>query len=143
MIVMATGHRPFRLKGQEKEIKEWFAERLAFLHPEVCICGMADGADMLFATAAMMANIELWCYFSGKGFEYHRKENPLIFDYATSVACFDDFDKRDKAMVDDSNIVLAVYDGNPCGGTYTTIQYAIPQNKQIYYYPFIKEEERS
>lgn len=140
MIVMATGHRPFRLKGQEKEIKEWFAKRLAFLHPEVCICGMAEGADMLFATAAMMANIDLWCYFSKKGFEYFKKEQPQFIDYAIAFSCFDDFNKRDRAMVNDSDCVLAVYDGNPRGGTYTTIQYAISQNKQIYYYPFNGEE---
>lgn len=53
---------------------------------------------------------------------------------------FESYDKRsyyvrDKAMVDDSDVVLAVYDGIPAGGTYATIEYAKSKGKQIIYFP--------
>ena len=52
MILAITGHRPQRLKGQEKLIKEWAAEQLIRLQPSAIYDGMAQGADQLIATAA-------------------------------------------------------------------------------------------
>lgn len=140
MIVMVTGHRPQRLRGQEKEVSKWYAEMLARLQPEVCISGMATGADQLFAIATMDTDADLWCYFPYKKLHYHPQEE-YILDHAVFCKYFyEKYDKasyyvRDKGMVDDSDVVLAVYDGNPVGGTYATIQYAKEKGKTIYYYP--------
>lgn len=140
MIVMTTGHRPQRLQGKEKEISEWYAATLASLQPEVCISGMAMGADQIFAIAVMDTDADLWCYFPYKRKHYHPQEE-FILDHAVSRKYFfESYDKRsyyvrDKAMVDDSDVVLAVYDGIPAGGTYATIEYAKSKGKQIIYFP--------
>jgi uncharacterized phage-like protein YoqJ len=39
--------------------------------------------------------------------------------------------KRDEAMVDDSDKVLALYNGDTKGGTYHTVTYAKKQNKPV------------
>lgn len=140
LIICTTGHRPERLQQQEKEISEWYAATLASLQPKVCISGMAKGADQIFATAAIDARVDLWCYFPFKK-RYYTPQEEWIMDYAVGRKYFfDEYDKRsyfirDKAMVDDSDIVLAVYDGNPVGGTHITIEYAKQQGKEIIYYP--------
>ena len=43
MKLAVTGHRPERLKGQEKMIKEWAVEQLIRLQPSVIYDGMAQG----------------------------------------------------------------------------------------------------
>lgn len=140
MIVMTTGHRPQRLQGKEKEISEWYAATLASLQPEVCISGMAAGADTLFALAAIDAGRILWCYYPYLR-PSHDGQEEYIREYASKRwAAFKTFSResysiRDKAMVDDSDVVLAVYDGKPAGGTYATIEYAKSKGKQIIYFP--------
>lgn len=41
------------------------------------------------------------------------------------------FSKRNKFMVDNSDLVVAVWDGVKSGGTYNTIMYAKSQGKQV------------
>jgi len=41
MKIAITGHRPQRLKGQEKMIKKWAEEQLIRLQPSVIYNGMA------------------------------------------------------------------------------------------------------
>ena len=63
MILAITGHRPQRLKGQEKLIKEWAAEQLTCLQPSVIYDGMAQGADQIIATAAKELDIPVVCCY--------------------------------------------------------------------------------
>ena len=39
-------------------------------------------------------------------------------------------------MVDAADIVLAVWDGKECGGTWNTIKYARDKRKEIRYFPW-------
>ena len=57
MNVMITGHRPERLKGREKEVKEWINNQLNILQPTLAINGMAQGVDQIFAKIAKDKNI--------------------------------------------------------------------------------------
>ena len=63
MIVAVTGHRPQRLKGQEKEIKEWAAAQLRELQPESMYNGMAQGADQITALAAKEVGVPIVCCY--------------------------------------------------------------------------------
>lgn len=63
MILAITGHRPQRLKGQEKLIKEWAAEQLIRLQPSAIYDGMAQGADQIIATAAKELGIPVICCY--------------------------------------------------------------------------------
>ena len=135
MILTVTGHRPQRLKGQEKLIKKWAEEQLIRLHPSMIYNGMAQGVDQIVAIAAKELNIPITCCYPFFKTTFHPIEewimenNNVIF---TSPA----FSKqsyiiRDKYMVDHSDIVLAVWDGIRQGGTYITREYAIKQGKKV------------
>ena len=41
--------------------------------------------------------------------------------------------KRNKYMVDQSDLVIAVWDGKKVGGTWNTIKYAKSKEKQVIY----------
>lgn len=41
------------------------------------------------------------------------------------------FHLRNRYIIDHSSLIIAVYDGRKTGGTYTTLQYARKQNKEI------------
>lgn len=128
MKVMVTGHRPGRLNGQEKKVRQWLSGMLTVLNPSLAISGMADGADAIFAELAKEKGISLAIALPFKNTALEKY--PDLFEYAKEVVYIEDhFDreayyKRDCAMVDAADIVLAVWDGVPAGGTYNTIKYA-------------------
>ena len=141
MKVMVTGHRPQRLKGQEKEISLWLTDMIKKLNADICISGMAQGVDQIFAIQAIEENRLLFCYFPYPRHNYHPQEEYIMehaaqIKFICSVYSQDCYKIRDYAMVDDCDIVLAVWDGIPHGGTYETIKYAKEQGKPIYYYPW-------
>lgn len=43
--------------------------------------------------------------------------------------------RRDRRMVDDCDILLAVWDGKPWGGTYYTCRYALEKGRNVLFYP--------
>ena len=140
MKVMVTGHRPERITGREQEIKEWLAKKVEELKPSDCISGMAQGADQIFAEVAYEKNIPLIC-----AWPYERKLHPVeqkYHDYAeVNYLAFHKYQPscystRDKWMVDNCDIVLAVWDGNPVGGTFDTIEYAKSNYKKILFFPW-------
>lgn len=145
MIITLTGHRPQRLQGQEKEIKTWLKNILhSFGENNICISGMAAGADQLFAYAAIEENNKLWC-----AWPYYKKNRDYaeyLEDHADNIIFVnqdyspDCYTVRNKFMVDQADIVLAVWDGKPWGGTYNTIKYAEQQNKTIIEYKGLKNE---
>lgn len=138
MIVMVTGHRPQRLRGQEKRISAEMARLVAKLKPDKAISGMAAGADQIWAMAALDGGIPLYCYFPYPRQKYHPQEQ-YIMENATGVRNIcseysrESYYIRDCAMVDDSDVVIAVWDGMEQGGTWNTIKYAREKGKKIYY----------
>lgn len=137
--VMVTGHRPQRLQGQEKEISKWFNDKIKELNPSVAVSGMAAGADQIWAMAVLDNYIPLECYIPYKRQFYHPQEEYITGRASAIKFICEEFSKesytiRDKAMVDNSDIVLAVWDGVKTGGTWNTIKYAREQGKEIYFY---------
>jgi len=138
MIVMVTGHRPQRLRGQEKEVSAAVGELLDQLKPDKAISGMAAGTDQIFAMEAIDRDIPLYCYFPYPRQHYHPQEEYIIERSAGCRNICNKYSKesymiRDKAMVDDSDIVIAVWDGIEQGGTWNTIDYARKRGKEIKY----------
>lgn len=135
MNVTVTGHRPRRLKGQEKMVKKWAVEQLTRLQPSVLYNGMAQGADQIVAIAAKELGIPIVCCYPFPRKDYHPIEkwimenNQVIF---TSPAFSkESYYIRDKFMVDNSDVVLCIWDGGGGGGTFLTRNYALQQKKEI------------
>ena len=110
MKICITGHRPDKLYGYNlnnpryKELFKRFKELLIENNCTEAITGMALGADMLFALAVIKLKQE----------EY----KPYLMQ------------KRNEYMVDQSDKVIAVWDGSK-SGTYNCIKYTKKQNKEI------------
>lgn len=135
MILAVTGHRPERLKGQEKLIKEWAETQLIRLHPSAIYDGMAQGTDQIVATAAKRLSIPIICCYPFPRKSYHPIEewimenNQVIF--VSPHYSKESYYIRDKFMVDCADAVLCVWDGVGGGGTFITRNYAIQQGKEI------------
>lgn len=135
MVLAVTGHRPERLKGQEKQIKEWAVEQLTRLQPSVIYDGMAQGVDQIIALAAKELNIPIICCYAFPKKYYHPVEqqimenNQVVFlspQYSKNAYFI-----RDKFMVDKADAILCVWDGINNGGAFFTRKYAIQQKKEI------------
>lgn len=138
MKLAVTGHRPQRLRGQEKEIKKWLADRIEEYKPDLCINGMAAGVDQLFALTAKEKGINLMNVYAFKKDYFNRMEEFLnesadVIFYADSYAARN-YILRDKYMVDNCDVLLAVWDGIENGGTWQTIKYAESIGKKVVYF---------
>ena len=135
MILTVTGHRPERLKGQEKMIKEWAVEQLTRLQPSVVYDGMAQGTDQIVAIAAKELDIPIVCCYAFPRCGYHPVEEWIMEGNQVRFIC-NEYSKqaywlRDKFMVDAADVVLTVWDGKGGGGTFITRNYALQQGKKI------------
>lgn len=135
MKLAVTGHRPERLRGQEKMIKEWAVEQLTRLQPSVIYDGMAQGTDQIVATAAKELGIPIICCYAFPRKSYHPTEewimeNNLTF-FTRLTYSKDAYLIRDKYMVDCADALLCVWDGIESGGTFFTRNYALQKNKMI------------
>ena len=152
-----TGHRPPRLPWGENEsdprcmaLKERLTKALeevyqaGFRH---FLCGMAQGADLYFAEAVLSlrnrrpgVTLEAAIPYLDQAKSWpqtDRDRRQAILDqcdYETVVqhgyspGCLH---RRNRYMVDRSSRLIAVYDGNPQGGTFQTLSYAMSQGKGI------------
>lgn len=135
MRLAITGHRPKRLQGKEKEVQSWILNKIDELNPDICISGMAEGVDQIFAYSTLQKNKQLWCvypYLKKKNFyTIYLEEKADRILYTQKEYSKDCYFIRDKYIVDNCDILLAVWDGKPNGGTYWTIKYANSINKPI------------
>lgn len=142
MLLAVTGHRPQRLKGQEKLIKEWAKKQLIRLQPLVVYDGMAQGADQIIAIAAKELGIPIICCYPFPKKNYHPIERQIINNnqiiFTSSKYSKQAYVIRDKFMVDHCDILLCVWDGIGIGGTFLTRNYAIQKNKEIIDYEGLK-----
>ena len=145
MRIAVTGHRPKRLKGQQKEVKKWLSEQLNKYECTEAISGMAQGADQIFAQAAVEKNIPLICCYPYRKNFFHQEEQKIL-SKAKDIKFISEvytgnrvYWLRDKYMVDNCDLLLAVWDGVEAGGTWLTVDYARRISKPIVYYNF-KEE---
>lgn len=142
MKIAITGHQPPRLCRHEKEIGIWIDEVLTTLqkkeHITAAYTGMAQGADQLFAIKAINHNIPLYCTYPYRRTKFHPHEE-MINAEATAVEFISErktpvcYHIRDCYMVDSADVLIAIWDGVPEGGTFDTIQYARKSGVPIVY----------
>ena len=151
MRIALTGHRPKRLKGQEDKIRKWIDEQLEkYNTPEngrvYAFSGMAQGADQIFAKSAINHGCFTICCFPYRKKNFH-PEVKAIMNKANSNRFISEkytgnkvYWLRDKYLVDNCDVLLAVWDGKKKGGTWITVKYAQEIGKSIIFYDF-KEEK--
>ena len=144
MKLAVTGHRPARLKGQEKMIKKWAVEQLTRLQPSVIYDGMAQGTDQIVATAAKELGIPIICCYAFPRKSYHPTEewimeNNLTF-FTRLTYSKDAYLIRDKYMVNCADALLCVWDGVGSGGTFFTRNYALQNNKKVIDYGGLRKK---
>ena len=147
MIIAGTGHRPDKLGGYTEANFDrlvTIAEKwLKGLKASKVISGMALGWDQALAQAAINLEIPLIAAipFTDKAKVWSDKSkayNQYLLDKAqevVNVSGMDDYSveymqKRNIWMVDNCDILLAMFDGSS-GGTKNCIQYAESQNKRM------------
>lgn len=147
MIICGTGHRPNKLGGYGEAAHEKLVRvALAYLgshRPNVVISGMALGWDTALAEAAVQLKIPLRAYIPFVGQEskwppisqqkYHiiLMQAQEIIDVCEPGYAVWKMQKRNEAMVNDSQLVLALWDGS-AGGTANCIAYAQRVDKPIH-----------
>ena len=159
MICCVTGHRskgfPFSREDEGPKYIDYIdtlrreIEKLMREDYRYFISGMAEGADMDFAVEVIALragkeNIKLEAalpYPISKtkrptAYSEARDDVLLVCDYKTIVSpCYHKgcMQKRNQYMVDKSDLVLAIWNGERSGGTWNTIQYAQSVGKPIRY----------
>lgn len=147
MIVAGTGHRPNKLGGYDDETFArlvFTAKRaLKVLGATHVVSGMALGWDMALAQAAYELNIPFTAAVPFKG---QQSRWPLksqlqfkqLLERASHVVIVCDgeyaswkMQKRNEWMVDNSTVMLALWNGDEKGGTYNCVRYAGKAGKTV------------
>lgn len=148
-----TGHRTNRLPWQDRETDPRCLSLKSRLQAEVegayrrgyrhFLCGMAQGADLYFCEAVLALRdrhpeitIEAAIPFVDQARRWPeadqlRRETLLdrcnyetVVQHHYTAGCMA---RRNRYMVDRSSLLIAVYDGQPHGGTLNTLTYAMRQ----------------
>jgi uncharacterized phage-like protein YoqJ len=145
-----TGHRPKSL-GLPYDIHDpaynllgsAIVSRIEELKPDSIITGMALGVDQLVATIAVELNIPFVAAvpFQGQENIWPAKSQQFYLDLLTKAQKVVTVSeggysaaklyKRNEYIVDNSDVLLAVWNGQLSGGTYAAMQYAIAKKKRI------------
>lgn len=151
MIVSGTGHRPDKLTKfgkpytteQHFGIVEVVIDWLEGHEVKKVISGMALGYDMALAHAAVELDIPFIAAvpFEGQERMWSPKSKAFfktLLDKAAEVVYVCDpgyapwkMQKRNEWMVDNSNVLLALYNGDKTGGTANCVRYAESKGKVI------------
>lgn len=150
MIFCGTGHRPQFCPCKFDNNHPWLialktdlTKYLSLYEPDHVICGGAIGMDTWLAEVTLDLGIPLHLYIPFEGqsknwpYSSRKKYEEIMADaeavkYISSTYSKEAFLKRDRAMVDDADAVLALL--NPkadSGGTYYTVKYAEQKQKKI------------
>lgn len=162
MRMALTGHRPERLGYPEldfetssewRNIINWLKEKILELNITDAYCGMASGCDIAFGIAVTELNNEAWvykidrpkiqlhCILPCKNYNDKISWHRILKQGADEwVELSEEFYKgcdnvRDQYMVDHSDKLFAVWDGNKSGGVWSTIRKAQKKGIDIIYYP--------
>ena len=147
MIVSGTGHRPDKLGGYGQDAfnnlvalaEDWLEEN----KPTRVISGMALGWDQALARAALKQGIPFIaaCPFFGQESKWPQESQKVfneLLKKAEDVLYICDkgyapwkMQIRNEYMVDHSDVVLALYNGDQSGGTYNCVTYANKHNKPV------------
>lgn len=150
-VICGTGHRPDKLGGyngqlpRESEYEARVVRLFSESKPKAVITGMAQGWDMVIANAALSLDIPVHAYIPFTGHSdrwpisvFWKYEKILSLCATMRTICPDHspmtiteaLHARSYAMVDDSEFVLACWDGSN-SGTSKCIDYARKQNKPL------------
>jgi uncharacterized phage-like protein YoqJ len=138
MIVAGTGHRPPKLGGYH----DWIFQGLIILaedflkikEPKEVISGMALGWDQALAQAAINLGISLTCALPFDGMEerWYDEAKARFTNICMKADRIEVLSKeyhggtyqiRNEWMVDNSDLVVALWDGSS-GGTFNCVYYA-------------------
>ena len=138
-----TGHRPEKIDDPvwvKRQIKDALTVPLV---PNFLVQGMASGVDLWSAQIARQLGILYECAKPWAGHK-PRKDDQKLYDEVlhfadkiTNVNEAEDYpgpwvyQNRNKYMVQQADVVLAVWDGTP-GGTANCVQYAVKKNLPIF-----------
>ena len=150
MKIMITGHRPVSLGGysadnsKAQRIKKELTVLLNNLNeivPVTGLTGMAIGTDQYFARACLDLGIPYIAYVPFEGQE-NVWPTPAREEYSYLLSQSIDVIKvspgnytpkkmklRNKALADDADIAVAVWNGKKIGGTYHCVSYLREQGK--------------
>lgn len=146
MIIAGTGHRPDKLGGYGQVAlvhlvnlaEDWLDEN----KPDVVISGMALGWDYALACAALNLGVPFTAAIPFRGQESRwpqesQQNYRLLLGEASDVhyVCEDGYapwkmQVRNEWMVDNCDIVLAMWNGSP-GGTANCVRYAEKAGKPV------------
>lgn len=149
MILGVSGHRPSLLGGYEipnptyDRILIAAEKALLELAPEKIITGMALGFDTWIAELAIKLGIPFVAAvpFINQEVRWHQESQEHyrgLLKLADSISVVSPgeyaawkMQTRNQFIVDQSDTMLACYNGDQSGGTYNCLQYARQQNKEI------------
>lgn len=150
MIIGITGHRPQSVDNDfslTSPIWQWVraALREFFIEsqPNIIVSGMALGSDTVAAEVAMDLNIKVRAAVPFKGQESTWPEESKQRYYKLLEKCHDVFEvsepgyatwklhARNQFIVDNSNFMVAIWNGDQKGGTWSAVNYAIKRKHAI------------
>lgn len=156
MIIAGTGHRPpvlfkdnFYSPTNKQKLIAFATDKIDEFaktwHPRLngVISGMAQGWDNAIAHAALNLNIPLIAAvpFTGMDSKWPKDSKDdynYLLSKASEVVIVSEggyanykFFLRDQYMVDNCDLLLALYNGNPTGGTAITVKYATTKKTNI------------
>lgn len=144
MIIAGTGHRPDKLGGYDIEstmrVIDFATKIMGEQKPSGVITGMAIGWDMAIAQAAINLGIPFNAYVPFEGQELKwpmstRLYYKVLLSKATNIHICStggyskaSMQLRNQKMVDDCDVVAALWNGSP-GGTQNCLAYAMMVDK--------------
>lgn len=149
-----TGHRPERL-GYAKDtysteswgrVIDWLKAQIKENKITDAYCGMANGCDIAYGIAALELKdedytVRLHCVLPCKDYNLSNPWYKQLKEGADEwIELSEEFYKgwdnaRDQYMVDHSDKLFAIWDGNKSGGVWSTIKKAQKKCMDIIYYP--------
>lgn len=143
LTISCTGHRPDKVARFETTVRSELRTTLLDTKPDEAICGMALGVDTWFAETCIDLSIPFIAAvpFVGQDAKWPKADR-VRFDSLCSkakqvvVVCDGGyvpwkFQSRNVWMVDHSDLLLAVWNGDRFGGTFNCVEYARKIHKPI------------
>lgn len=145
-VLCGSGHRlSGQYHGRTKRELRMFARQVLRRHnPSLVIAGGALGWDQALAWAALDLELKLRLVLPFRGMENRwepdmRAEFHRMVDKADSAIWLgeaydpDLYQARNVQMVDESEGVLALWDGRKHGGTFNCLRYAHTQDRRVHH----------
>lgn len=159
MTCCVTGHRPAGFPFSRDPDTELFNCYIQALQNEIVslidqgyihfITGMAEGADLDFAKVIISLRNDFPDIVLEAAFPYpsrstkertkRQEDKDFVVKHCDLTYIVSDhyfngcMHKRNRYIVDKADVVLAIWNGEQSGGTWSTIQYAISKGKKIRY----------